>query len=249
MVGFSANAISAKTIALIPIDTSKVIFDPALKPIFPIEENNPVIPPYKPLPIPEVKIPPELFQGPTISDVVLAVNTDSLLVEWKTNKPATSKLDYGNTSTYTKSLEDKELVTKHAMAIPVSVGQVNIRISSEDALGKKTETENIIIMIPDNSTEEDINEPIKEDADSKIKDDDVKNEPEAIKDDIDIQKSQNNTETVQPILKINDTELPAEKENTLTATNAILGGIAILLAGILIGVLVNNSKSNKTKTN
>jgi hypothetical protein len=240
LLGASANAAIANTVALLPIDTSKVIFDPVLKPLIPIGEEETVIPPYKPLPYPEIIISPDLLQGPTISDVSLAANANSLLIEWKTNKPATSKVDYGVTSTYTKSLEDKELVSEHAMAIPASAGQINIRIISKDALGRQTETENIVIMIPDYSTEENANQPVNDTAD---------NGSASIEDIADEQKSDNNTEILKPILEINGTEPPAEKESTISVTNVVLGGIALLFAGILIGVLLNNSKSTKPETN
>jgi hypothetical protein len=241
LLGSLANNALANTIALLPIDTSKVIFDPVLKPLLPIEEEKIVIPPYQPLPYPEIVIPPDLFKGPTISDVALAANANSLLIEWKTNKPATSKIDYGTTVTYTKSLEDKVLVTEHAMAIPASAGQINFRIISEDALGRKTETDNIIIMIPSIPTEENSNEPVDDAADNEA----VDSGSIIIEDDADEQKPENNTEVIKPILEINGTEPPADKESALSVTNAILGGFAILLAGVLIGVLVNNSKSKK----
>ncbi len=245
LLGSFANSAVAKTIALLPIDTSKVIFDPVLKPIIPIEEEETVIPPYKPLPYPEIVIPPDLFKGPAITDVALAANANSLLVEWKTNKPATSKIDYGVTTTYTKSLEDKELVTEHAMAIPASAGQINIRIISEDALGRKTETDNIVIMIPETPAEENSNETATDPANDTVDETSVGNESVNKTDDADEKKAENDTEALKPILEINGTQPPAEKESALTVTNAILGGLAILLAGILIGVLVNNSKSKK----
>ena len=57
-----------------------------------------------------------------------------------------------------------------------------------------------------------------------------------------------NTDEVKPILQINDASAPTKKENALTVTNIVLGGISLLLAGILIGVLLNNSKSTKKET-
>ncbi|MDF1496697.1 MAG: hypothetical protein P1P90_01405 [Patescibacteria group bacterium] len=231
---FSAQALLPPKIPQ-PIDTSKVIFAPEITPVLePIAEPEIVIP-YVPIKVPDLVIPPELLQGPSITDITMATNDNSALVEWKTNKPATSKVEYGLTSTYTKSLEDKELKTEHAMAIPANEGELHIRISSNDSLNRHSETQDITVIIPEAqepTVNEDQTETITDDANDAI----IAEETAAttIQDD--------GTTDIKPILEINGVEAPKKQEGGLTATNAILGGLALLLAGVLIGVLVKTSK-------
>ncbi len=231
---FSANAL-LPPIMPDPIDTSKVIFAPEIKPILePIADPDLIIP-YVPIKIPDLVIPPELLKGPSITDIKMATNDNSALIEWKTNRPATSKVEYGLTSTYSKSLEDKELVTEHAMAIPASAGELHIRISSNDSLSRHSESQDITVLIPkaqepvvlsdDNATTtSDIAENLETDSDATT-------------------TTQNDAKTdIKPILEINGVDAPKKQETGLSATNAILGGLALLLAGVLIGVLVKTSK-------
>lgn len=240
---FSANALlppkspdSVDTSKVIPIDKSKVIFAPEIKPVLePITEPQVVIP-YVPIEIPDIVIPPELLKGPTISDIKIASNDNSVLIEWSTSRTATSKVEYGPTSNYKKSLEDKELKTEHAMAIPASVGEIHIRISSNDSLNRHSETQDLTILIPEPAA------PTLVDEDTTTS---TANEENTGSVEIATTTQQNNNDTktdIKPLLEINGVDAPKKEDGGLSATNAILGGLALLLAGVLIGVLVKTSK-------
>jgi hypothetical protein len=217
-----------------PIDNSKVIFDPSIKPILDPIADPQIIVPYIPLPMPDIEIPPSLLLGPTITDIKMATNVNSALIEWTTNRPATSKIEYGTSATYQKSLEDKGLVTDHALAIPANTGELHIRISSDDSLGRHSESKDILVLIPETPEPTLFDEATSTDATNET--------DEPVKIEIINSTDTSDSDTKKPILEVNGIE-PTEKESgNLSATNAILGGVALLLAGVLIGVLVKTRK-------
>ncbi|MFZ6014834.1 MAG: hypothetical protein ACOYUZ_00545 [Patescibacteria group bacterium] len=222
------------------IDASKIIFDPdvAPRPILPVNENAPdagtdatLI--FQPIPIPEIIIPPDFLKGPQISDIKMASDGERLLVEWKTSGGATSKIEYGLSATYTKMLEDKELTVEHAMAIPVLAPEIHVRITSADQKKNTSQTQDIIVAIPN------VAPPAPEPSFATTSEPVMENLPEEISD-----------KTVSA-----DTEQPPDQEQAkpqtiddapdVTITNMILGGIALVLAGILIGVLIKTRKPSE----
>jgi len=238
---FSANALMPPK-PIEPIDNTKVIFAPEIKPILePIIEPETIVP-YIPIKIPDLVIPPELLQGPSITDINVAANDNSALIEWKTSRPATSKVEYGLTSSYTKTLEDKELVSDHAMAIPAATGELHIRISSNDSLNRHSETQDITVIIP-----KPVTPPETDESTDVVADADSATDVVATEDETGLTDDQNTADAsgIKPILEINGVEAPSEPQGGLSATNAILGGLALLLAGVLIGVLVKTGSKKE----
>ncbi len=195
--------------------------------------------PYKPLPDFEIVIPPALLLGPEISDVQMAFNANSLLVQWKTNINATSKIEYGQTSSYTKSLEDTELAKEHAMAIPAEAGTLHLRISSADSAGRVSKSEDITVAIPEvESTAADT--PDTSTSSGAVDNDSAGSENEATEEPID--NMLDDDQEIEPILEIQGVDAPKDDQSNLSFTNVFLGGLALLLAGVLIGVLFRNAK-------
>jgi hypothetical protein len=224
---------------IVPINENKVIFAPEIKPILePIADPTITIP-YVPLPLPDIEIPPNLLLGPSITDIKMATNDNSALIEWTTNKPATSKIEYGASASYSKSLEDKGLVTEHAMAIPAKPGELHIRISSDDSLNRHSETEDILVLIPQAP------EPSLMDESTSATNTDIDNlDMDVINVTEEEDAAMKNEADRKPLLEVNGVESPEKKDGNLSVTNAILGGLALLLAGVLIGVLVKTGKKD-----
>lgn len=201
--------------------------------------------PYKPLPEIDVVIPPALLLGPKISDIRMAVNENSLLIEWKTNISATSKIEYGSTSNYTKSLEDTEMATNHAMAIPAEPGTLHLRISSADSAGRVSKSQDITVAIPEMEETDTANasdtptssEAVTSDGDSDQSGQAAVDEP--------AENSLGNEEEIEPLLEIQGVDAPEDNQSSLSFTNVFLGGLALLLAGVLIGVLFRNAKKEE----
>jgi hypothetical protein len=51
--------------------------------------------------------------APQISDVTVAVEPEGATIHWITDEPATSKVNFGQTSSYDRTVEDSSLVTEH----------------------------------------------------------------------------------------------------------------------------------------
>ncbi len=77
--------------------------------------------------------PPKITSGPQAA----AITAHSATIRWNTDEPADSKIDYGNTSSYGKTLEDPSLVTSHALTLhPLKPSTTyHYKVASKDKLG------------------------------------------------------------------------------------------------------------------
>jgi hypothetical protein len=121
------------------------------------------------------------------------------------------------------------------MAVPAAPGELHIRISSNDSLNRHSETQDIIVLIPEPATQIQTDGGAATTTDTESETLTTEEDAIAVQDD----DEQNN---VKPILEINGVEAPEKQSGGLSATNAILGGLALLLAGVLVGVLVKTGK-------
>lgn len=190
--------------------------------------------PFQPIKTPEIIIPPELLLGPKITDIEFAANAQGLRVTWETDDEATTKIEYGATKNYTKVEEDKELVTNHEIMIPADEGTIHVRISSSDEMGRESQSEDITVMVPEPAP------PIP--APTSTPDQDITGEEPDDIGILDDEDDQDFSKDKEPILQVNGVESPKQSSGGLTATNALLGGLALLLAGALIGVLIKTRK-------
>lgn len=231
--------------ALLPpngVSASKIIFDPSIVPKvdLPVTNTKQIIDPdwiitLKPIALPDFQIPPELLNGPQISDIKMASDGERLLVEWLTDIPATGKIEYGETENYTKSLEDKEPSTDHGMVIPSEPGLLHVKISSVDAKGRQSQSPDILVTIPR------LEEPRSESATTTQDEPAVKtSEPDMIGETA--ADKNPNTLADDASNKIESAEQNPPASSNVTITNMILGGAALILAGILIGVLIKTRK-------
>ncbi len=176
----------------------------------------------QPLPLQPIVIPPDLIKGPRILDTQFSTDGNLLRITWTTDKDATSKVEYGTTDAYGKTLKDTTLTTDHQMIIPATPGTMHLRLSSSNALKQTTESEDIALSIPEavpptvnentaaTPTEEAVTEPEPTDL------------PAA---------------TAPTIV----TEA-APVETGVSITNAVLGGAVILLVGLIIGFAIRGKK-------
>ncbi|MBU2566846.1 hypothetical protein KKG46_04800 [Patescibacteria group bacterium] len=221
------------------------VIDPAALPAIPeLTLNDDWINKLKPIPLPDIKIPPELLKGPTISNIQMSADNSLLLVSWTTNSKATSKVEYGESSTYTKSLEDKNLVNEHSMVIPANPGSIHLQILSKDSLNRESSSGDIVVLVP--------NTPVAQEDATTSSPAEPTTEPSVTttQELPDHQEDIIATSTEKVILDTNEMGQPKlaanqEDDQGLSITETILGGVALLLAGILIGVLVNRSKKSK----
>lgn len=221
------------------VSGTQFVIDPSLLPDLsvattsggPVKIDPGILGNLKPLPLGEIVIPPLLLKGPLISDIALSTDGKLLQVTWTTDKLATSKVEYGVDDAYGKTLEDKTKVTKHSLLIPAAPGELHLRISSTDSLGKVSQTEDIAVTIPDltavvadktatttgeavTTTEEEIN-PLAEEKE----------------------------ETAKPEAKPAVNEPPLVQVQTGPSTMTLVGGaVMLLIIGILAGALVSRSK-------
>ena len=236
---------------IINLPSAKIpVIDPAVIPSIPdVTIDESWIGNLKPIPLPEITIPPILLKGPTISDIQMSTDNNLLLVSWKTNTKSTSKIEYGESSNYSKSLEDKNLVTDHSMIIPADPGTLHIQIHSTDASNRESSSGDIIVLVP-NNPEPNTQEP---EATTSTEDTNTIEEDTEATETVELPDHQEEviaTSTEKVILNNNDMGQPQlsanqEESQGLSITETILGGLALLLAGILIGVLVNRTKKSK----
>jgi len=79
---------------------------------------------------------PDTFP-PVISDIVSSVSNTAAMITWTTDEPATSRVEYGLTTTYGLSVESTKLTTTHAVLVPnLNADQVyHFRVVSKDSVG------------------------------------------------------------------------------------------------------------------
>ena len=93
--------------------------------------------------------------APVISNLMTTFNLNTLLVSWKTNEPATSKLFYGTSTinvnaTTSQSMSNNTLQTNHSFELPTiaSTTPYNIVIQSADAQGNTQTSAQYSIYLP-----------------------------------------------------------------------------------------------------
>jgi hypothetical protein len=183
----------------------------------------------KPLPLGDIIIPPELLKGPQISDIALSTDGKILQVNWTTDKLATSKVEYGTSDAYGKSLEDKTKVTQHSLLIPAAPGELHLRISSGDALGKTSQSEDIAVTIPDTTTVEPETTTTTNAAVTTTEDEKTEAKEEG---------ADKPEET--PSVKV---EPPMVQVQTGPSTMTLVGGaVLLLIIGLLAGALLSRGK-------
>jgi hypothetical protein len=217
-----------------PIGGIEMVIDPILLPDLspatssgPIQIDPGILGKLKPLPLGEFVIPPELLKGPQISDIALSTDGKLLQITWTTNKVATSKVEYGTTVSYGKLLEDKTQVTQHSLLVPTAPGELHLKISSADAAGKVSASEDIAVTIPEMqpSDEQTATESTSTEETAVI----AQDEP---------------TEAAKPQDTLLVTaEPPTVQVQTGPSNMTLVGGaLALLIIGVLVGALVSRGK-------
>lgn len=209
--------------------------------ITPTSSGSQQLKPYpilKPLPLPIIPL-PNSPTGPVISDIFAETGSDILHITWRTNVPATSRMEYGTTAAYGKSLEDKNLTTEHSINIAVVPGVLHVRISSTDANKKISLSPDFQLTVPAPESE----------TQSTTSTTTATEDPGVV---VAIQTgldSTNSTDTKADgsSLGLEKADSSAEQkatttQNGISAVDAVLGGLAVLFAGMLIGVLVRKKK-------
>jgi hypothetical protein len=217
-----------------PIGGVEMVIDPILLPdLSPATSSGPIqIDPnllgkLKPLPLGEIVIPPELLKGPQITDIALSTDGKLLQVTWTTDKAATSKVEYGTTGSYGKLLEDKTQVTQHSLLIPTAPGELHLKISSTDAMGKTSASEDIVVTVPDM------------DLSAEQTSAETTSTEEAATGTQDEPKETAQPEEKPPVA----TEPPTIQVQTGPSTMTMVGGaVALLILGVLVGALVARGK-------
>lgn len=222
------NVVPIETGIKIPNIDPKIVFDPIL-----ITPDEPEIDlgNLKPIPLEPIVIPPEFFKGPEISNVQVSSDGQIIQVTWSTNKLATSKVTYGTSQNYDKALEDLNLKTNHAMIFPVTPGTWHLQVSSKDSLKKETLTSDILVVVTQAPNNE-----IPTQTETATASDSI------LEDTAEIQPLLTNDALDQPTAGL---PLSAETEAKpiLTTMEIIFGGLALLLSGALIGILLNHGKT------
>lgn len=226
------NPIPVETGIKMPKIDPQIVFDPILIPDEPeIDLGN-----LKPIPLEPIVIPPEFFKGPEISNVQVSSDGEIIQVTWNTNKAATSKVAYGTTQNYDKALEDLNLKTSHAFVFPVTAGTWHLQVSSQDSLKRETQTSDFLVVVAQTQDNKAPTETEEGATDTKDPADESPGEILTNTPPVAAPETSNQTATELP--------LPAETEAkpVMTTMEIIFGGLALLLAGALIGILVNRAK-------
>jgi len=82
-----------------------------------------------------------------ISSVVVdSVTTTSVVVEWSTNLPSYSTVEYGTTASYGDEVSDATLVTSHSVAVSglAPATEYHFRVSSSDGQGHSSSSEDAV---------------------------------------------------------------------------------------------------------
>ncbi len=180
---------------------------------------------FKPLPFNPPIIPPELINGPQISGINLQLDSGRLKVAWTTDKPATGKIVFGSTEKYGTILENATMATSHELILSVAPGELHFKISSADKLKNESTTPDMIVDVPG------LDLP---------KTQTTSTGPTAI--------AQPQTNTIQPASAgVDDTKKIGDQKtsqtpSSITATDAALGGAAILFLGILVGIFLPRNR-------
>jgi hypothetical protein len=172
--------------------------------------------------------------GPSISDMVMTSDGSSLRVIWKTDSTSTGRIEYGTTDAYGKILEDKTLAMDHALTISTATGTLHLRISSDDVHKKTSATADIAIAIPEpvtptstlpsfNATTTRLN------ATSTAH---FAKTPTTTATVI-----ATTTKTTDSIASSTSNEPVQPPSSGLSLTDAALGGLGVLVAGVLIGLI------------
>ena len=105
-------------------------------------------PPQPPQPSPAPPPQPPEEESLVISDITVSKATeDSVIVSWKTNREANSRIDYGQTVDYDFSILDGELTTDHSLFLfdGMASDDYHFRITSIDSMDNVAVTEDLLI--------------------------------------------------------------------------------------------------------
>ncbi len=93
--------------------------------------------------------------APVLSNILTTISLNKLLISWKTNEPATSKLYYGTstinvTASTTQSLSNGSLKTNHSFELPViaSTTPYHVILQSADMSGNTQTSAEYSIYLP-----------------------------------------------------------------------------------------------------
>ncbi len=183
---------------------------------------------FKPLPFNPPAISPDLIKGPNITDIRLAINDGRLKINWKTDRPATAKVAYGPTDQYGTTLENATASTTHELTLPVNPGRLHFKLSSTDAKKTESTTPDMTVQIPDYA-----NDDVTVAATSTPPQPATDGQRQALTDD----DKTNLTAEAQK-----EEKAPTKPETSdnagITAMDAALGGAAVLLLGVLVGIFL-----------
>jgi hypothetical protein len=92
--------------------------------------------------------------GPVITDIRVARRPTSATVMWRTDEPATSRVDFGTTTGYGNNASDGVLKHHHTLTLTSLSANTayNFKITSVDAFGNSAESANQTFTTPANST-------------------------------------------------------------------------------------------------
>ncbi|HEV7523463.1 MAG TPA: hypothetical protein VGP92_00770, partial [Acidimicrobiia bacterium] len=83
--------------------------------------------------------PPDDFASPVITGISASASASSATVQWTTDEPATSKIDYGPDTGYGLTVQDPSLVATHSQSFVVTCGTTtHYRVVSADIHGNTT---------------------------------------------------------------------------------------------------------------
>ncbi|HEV7525610.1 MAG TPA: hypothetical protein VGP92_11630, partial [Acidimicrobiia bacterium] len=82
---------------------------------------------------------PDDFVSPVITGISASASASSATVQWTTDEPATSKIDYGSDANYGLTVQDPSLVATHSQSFVVTCGTTtHYRVVSADIHGNTT---------------------------------------------------------------------------------------------------------------
>lgn len=88
--------------------------------------------------------------SPKILDIEPNVNNGTAVISWTTDEETTGVLEYGTLITYGTTLNSTKLQANHSLSVPLLTGisSLNFRITSTDASGNMTRSENRLLTLP-----------------------------------------------------------------------------------------------------
>jgi len=178
--------------------------------------------------------PPEPFlpiptSGPNISNVSISSNGMVLRARWTTDSSSTGRIEYGTSDAYGKILEDRSFVMDHEMTISTATGTLHLRISSSDIKKQRSSTTDIPVAVP---------EPVIPSSTVPLA---VTSTATATTIVVPAAKTisavPTSTKSEDPAATTTVSEPDKPPALSLSLTDAVLGGLGVLSAGVLIGLV------------